>query len=231
MNEPEDKKFIEPPNIASDTVTAIFTTRSANDRPESLAEEMNISKKNIYLPIQKHTDRVHVVESGMETVVADAILTKRRGILIGVRVADCVPILLLDRKKQAVGAVHAGWKGTSKQILRNTIDKMKRKFFSSPEDIMVAIGPCIRGCCYEVSCDVRDSVEDATGKGNYSMKKDGRYYIDLSSANYVQAVSSGIPETNIWRSGECTFCNHEKFFSYRYEKGNTGRQGAFVGMW
>jgi YfiH family protein len=227
MNNTEDKRFIEPPNIISDTVTAIFTTRAA----ESIADEINISENNIYLPIQKHTDRVHVLESGMEPVVADAILTKRRGVLIGVQVADCVPVLLLDMKNQVVGAVHAGWRGTSKQILRNTIDTMKKKFSSSADDIMVAIGPCIRGCCYEVAGDVRDAVEDATGEGAYCMEKDGKYYLDLSSANLRQAVSSGIPQANIWRSGECTRCNHEKFYSYRYANGTTGRQGGFIGMW
>lgn len=231
MNNPAARRYIEPPNISSDSVKAIFTTRAAGEGPESLAKEMNISRQNIYLPVQKHTDRVHVLESEMEPVEADAVITKRRSILIGVRVADCVPLILFDRRRQVVGAVHAGWKGTAKQILRITIDTMQKKFLSVPEDILLAIGPCIMKCCYEVGSDVRDSVEDATGRGNYFLEKDGRFYIDLSSANFIQAVSSGIPAANIWRSGECTFCNHEKFFSYRYEKENSGRQGAFAVMW
>jgi len=231
MKKTEDKQFIKPPNIISDNVTAIFTTRAPEDTPESLAETINISINNIYLPIQKHTDRVHVLESGMEPVVADAILTGKRGVLIGVKVADCVPVLLFDRKSKVVGAVHAGWRGTSKQILKKTIATMKKEFSSSADDIMVAIGPCIRGCCYEVGFDVRDAIEDATGEGTYCMEKDGKYYIDLSSANLRQAISSGIPQANIWRSGECTCCNHEKFYSYRYANGTTGRQGGFIGMW
>jgi len=231
MMKTEDERFIAPLNMNTDNVTAIFSTRAQEDSPERIAEVMNIPVSSMYLPIQKHTDRVHVLESGMEPIVADAILTKRRGVLIGVKVADCVPVLLLDRKNQIVGAVHAGWRGTSKQILKSTIDMMKDKFSSSADDIMVAIGPCIRVCCYEVGGDVRDAVEDATGEGTYCMEKDGKHYIDLSSANLRQAVSSGIPQANIWRSGECTCCNHEKFYSYRYANGTTGRQGGFIGMW
>ena len=231
MNNTEDNYLIIPPNIISGNVTAIFTARASEERPEGIAESINISKNNIYLPIQKHTDSVHVLQSGMEPVVADAIVTRRRGVLIGVKVADCVPVLLFDGKSQVVGAVHAGWRGTSKQILKKTIATMKKEFSSSADDIMVAIGPCIRGCCYEVGGDVRDAFESAAGKGTNIKEMNGRYHIDLSSANLRQAVSSGIPEANIWSSVLCTCCNHDKFYSYRYAKGNTGRQGGFIGMW
>ena len=224
-------RFIEPPNIISKSITTIFTTRFFRDSLDAISKEINISKDNIYLPVQKHTDKVHVLDSGMEPVVADAVLTDRKGVLIGVLAADCVPLLIFDRIRHVAGAVHAGWRGTSKQILRNTIEMMKQRFSSSTGDILIAIGPSIKRCCYEVDGDVKGTVEDATGKGDYYVERDGKYYLDLSSANMMQAISAGVSETNIWRSGECTCCNPERFYSYRHEKGKTGRQGGFIGMW
>lgn len=231
MRREKDKRFIEPPNIISNNITAIFTTRSSKDSLDVISKEINISKDNIYLPVQKHTDNVHVLGSGMEPVIADAVLTDRKGVLIGIKAADCVPILIFDGKRHVTGAVHAGWRGTSKNILMNTIDMMKKEFSSSTDDILVAIGPSIKRCCYEVDGDVKDAVEDATGKENYYAERDGKYYLDLSSANMIQAMSAGVLKANIWRSGECTCCNPERFYSYRHEKGKTGRQGGFIGMW
>ncbi len=151
--------------------------------------------------------------------------------LVGIHVADCVPILLYDKEKLLVGAVHAGWRGTASQILRNTIETMKEIFCSSAEDIQIAIGPSIRRCCYDVGDDVEDALFRVTGEGDYHRRKDGKRFVDLSFANKIQALSMGVPDENIWQSDECTFCNPDRFYSYRYTKGSAGRQGGFIGMW
>jgi len=223
--------FIEPQNIRFSNTKAFFTTRAFVNDSENIAKEFNISKENIYLPVQRHTNRIHVLESDLKPVVADAVLTEKKGILIGVHVADCVPILLYDKQKSVVGAVHAGWRGAAKQILKKTIKAMQERFCSSVEDIFVAVGPSIRQCCYNVGDDVKAAVREATGEGNYYYKKDGKYFIDLSSAKIIQALSMGIPLQNIWQSEECTSCNPERFYSYRYLKNPAGRQGGFIGMW
>lgn len=223
--------YIEPPNIISSTVTAFFTTRSSGDSPVMIAGKAYFSEERLFLPVQKHTDRIHILRSGMEPVTADAVITDRRGVLIGVKVADCVPVLLLDRRRLVAGAVHAGWRGTAAGILKKTVEKMGEHFSSSPKDIHVAIGPSIRGCCYEVGDDVAAAVKDGTGEGPYHVLRGGIRYIDLSSANMVQAVSSGIPGENIWKAMECTSCNPDRFYSYRRAGGATGRQGGFIGMW
>ena len=227
--------LVKPPNIDSPDVKAFFTTRDVckGIRPSRklLSEEFNISEDNIYLPVQEHTNKVHLLESGLGPVVADAVITAGKNFLIGVLVADCVPVLLYDKVKEVIGAVHAGWRGTAGRILPDTIEMMHEKFCSSPENISVAIGPSIRQCCYEVGEEVRESVLDATGDGDYFIKKDGSCFVDIALANKVQALDAGISDENLWLSGECTFCNPDKYHSYRYSKENAGRQGGFIGMW
>lgn len=227
--------FIKPPNIISSNVRAFFTMKNSVDGNdnlcESLAKRLEISKDKIYLPVQKHTDKIHILGADCEPVIADAVVTDRKNILVGVIVADCVPILLYDNDKGVIGAVHAGWRGTAEQILINTINIMHTHFHCLPEDISLAIGPSIRQCSYEVDSEVKTAVERATGEGEYYTKKGDKYFVDLPSANRIQALSSGISEDNIWQSEDCTFCNPDKYHSYRYNGGMAGRQGGFIGMW
>ncbi len=222
-------RLIFPDPIGSH-VAAFFTGKAAGADPDIISAIMNIRREDIYMPIQKHTDRIVLLESSGPPEIADAVITDRKGLLIGIQVADCVPILIFDRKKGISGAVHAGWRGTAEGIVKKTIGIAYERFESRPEDMLVAIGPSIRKCCYEVGFDVFDRVKRATGPGNYSILKEGKYFLDLSSANKYQALSIGIPEENIWVSGECTFCNTDKYYSYRHAGGPTGRQGAFIGM-
>jgi len=231
MKENEDNGFIEPQNLISCALTAFFTTRSAGDNAGVITEKYNFSKDNIYLPIQKHTDNIHILDSGAEPVIADAVITGKKGILVGVQVADCVPVLLYDKLQGVIAAVHAGWRGTAQEILKGAIRAMQERFDSSSDKILVAIGPSIRQCCYEVGDEVATSVRNVTGKGDYYIKKSNKCFIDLSSANKIQALSMGISEENIWQSDECTFCNPDKFHSYRHTKKSAGRQGGFIGMW
>jgi copper oxidase (laccase) domain-containing protein len=211
--------YIEPTNLTFSDTKAFFTTRNIvvdnNKIDEVLANKFNISKNKLYLPLQKHTNKVHVLESDIERVVADAVVTSRKNIFIGILVADCVPVLLYDRHRDVVAAV---------QI-------MCRRFHSVPENISVAIGPSIRKCSYEVGWDVKSEVQRATGEGDYYFRKEDRYFIDISTANKLQALTAGILESNIWQSEECTFCNPQKYYSYRYDGAGGGRQGGFIGMW
>lgn len=227
--------LIKPANMASLNVRAFFTTKhiskSDDDIKEVLAGEFNISRDDIYFPVQKHTGNIHVLESGREPVIADAVVTDARNIYIGIVVADCVPILLYDGQKGIIGAVHAGWRGTARQILKNTLETMYRHFHSYSGNISLAIGPSIRGFSYEVGEDVVSEVRRATGEGDYYSERQGKYFIDLASANKIQALSMGIPEDNIWQSEDCTYCNPHKYYSYRYSGGSTGRQCGIIGMW
>ena len=218
------------PGLFKPHVTAFFTGKNPGADIAEISRLFKINKDRIFMPGQKHTDKIIVLQSSLEPKIADAVITKEKGILIGVQSADCVPLLLFDSQRKICGAVHAGWRGTAGGILKKTIDTMIKRFMSDPENVFIAIGPGIRWCCYAVGQDVLDSVKGATGEGEYFISKQGKNCLDLPSANKYQALQSGVPEKNIWISEECTFCNPEKFYSYRYSKGQTGRQGGFIGM-
>lgn len=218
------------PDIFGAGVHAFFTGKNPGADGKRIAGIAVIDEHKIYMPIQKHTDNVHILDSDLEPRVADAVITDGKGVLIGVQVADCAPILLYDSKRHIIAAVHAGWRGTASEILKKTVQTMLDRFYSSPNDISAAIGPSIRWCCYEVGYDVIEAVRKATGEGGYFKEKGGKYCLDLQSANKHQAISMGVPEENIWLSEECTYCLPDKFYSYRYAKGPTGRQGGFIGL-
>lgn len=216
------------PEIFGRGIKAFFTGKNPGADPERLSEITLFKKQNIYMPIQRHTDKVLILNWDFDPKIADAVITNRKDVLIGVQTADCAPILLHDPGRHVIGAVHAGWRGTAEGILKKTIKMMEEKFYSLPSDIQVAIGPGIRWCCYNVGYEVMDVVKRSTGKGDYFTKKGEKYCLDLPAANKYQAVSMGILQENIWMSDECTFCLPGKYYSYRYAKGPTGRQGGFV---
>jgi polyphenol oxidase len=221
-------RFIFPDPIINHA-TAFFTGKRPIADPVHLSKILHIDADKIIMPIQKHTDKIAVIESSMHPVIADALITKEPGILIGVQVADCVPILLYEATRGILGAVHAGWRGTAESIVKKTIKTVIDRFVCSEDNIFIAVGPAIRLCCYPVDYDVMHAVTNATGPGDYSANRSGTYFLDLPKANKYQALSVGIPERNIWLSDECTFCNPDKYYSYRFARGITGRQGAFIG--
>lgn len=220
--------LIIPPIFNGFAVKGFFTTKAVNGDLKTISKLAGIPISNVYQPIQKHTDRIIVLNSNAEKKIADAVITTQSDILIGIDVADCVPILLYDKNKEAIGAVHAGWRGTANKILEKTINKMSDKFSSSAKDILIAMGPAIRQCCYEVGSEVFEAVRDVTGEGAYYIPKEDKYYLDLPTANMYQAISLGVPKENIWILPECTYCLPDRFNSYRYTKGKTGKQSGFI---
>ncbi|MBF0557150.1 MAG: peptidoglycan editing factor PgeF [Nitrospirae bacterium] len=223
-------KVVVPPIFDGHHVTAFFTTRALHGFVHEIAKILDVPSGDVYLPIQKHTDKAIIIDYDREPKIADAVITGNRGFFIGVQTADCVPVLLYDKKQQVVGAVHAGWRGTSESILKKTIEMMAQRFYTSPSDILIAIGPSIRGCCYEVGYEVIEAVTRASGEGDYFRTKGEKYCIDLPHANRQQAVSSGVPYEQIWLSDECTYCLPDKYYSYRFAKGSTGRQCGIIGI-
>jgi purine-nucleoside/S-methyl-5'-thioadenosine phosphorylase / adenosine deaminase len=217
------------PGIFGGSVSAFFTGRQPGADPDQISRILKIKKEDIYLPVQKHTVEILVLESSLEPRIADAVITKREGVLIGVQVADCVPILLYEKKEGVIAAVHAGWRGTAEGILKKTIRVMTDKLGCSEKEILVAIGPSIRGCSYEVGAEVVDAVKQGTGQKGFAFLRGEKFFLDLAAANSLQARAVGVHEKNMWVSPDCTFCNPERYFSYRYGKGTAGRQGGFIG--
>ncbi|QWR77320.1 peptidoglycan editing factor PgeF [Candidatus Magnetomonas plexicatena] len=221
------------PSIFSHTkADGVFTDGS---RGLKIQDVLNPAKP-IFMPVQKHTDTIVVLRKGSSLptpdTVADAVITDRGDIITGVQSADCVPILVYDKKRKVTGAIHAGWKGTSKGILSGVLSRFFSEFESDASDILIAIGPSIKGCCYEVGDEVIRAVLNASGEGDYIYTQlTGGKHIDLSAANKLQALRLGINSENIWISPDCTYCTG-RYHSYRRaQKQNTattGRQGAFI---
>jgi polyphenol oxidase len=218
------------PDIFDSRVKAFFTRKSVGADRKIISNLLSIEQEIICMPLQEHTDFIWVLDKERKPVTADAVVTDNTGVLIGVQVADCVPVILHDRRKSVVGAVHAGWRGTSLQIMKKTLNVMVEQYGSDPLDIYVAFGPSIRGHCYAVDTDVKDAITIATGPGDYVLQGNGKVCIDLTGANILQALSAGVPRKNIWASPECTYCNPHYFHSFRYHKNHAGRQGGFIGF-
>ena len=223
-------KLVIPPVFHGEQVKAFFTTKAVQCDQHGLAELLSVPCENVYMPVQQHTDKVLVLDHDLVPGVADAVISSSKGIFIAVQAADCVPVLLFDRKQKVAGAVHAGWRGTAASILKKTIEMMSLRFFSSPQDIIVAIGPSIGGCCYEAGCEVFEAVKGASGEGDYYSRNGEKYCIDLATANKHQATASGVRPEQIWLADECTFCHPSKYYSYRFAKGPTGRQCGVIGI-
>ncbi len=212
------------PDIFDGHAMGFFTTKTMGSHIE------NITGRKVYFPIQKHSDTVIELDPDLTPKEGDAVITDRANVILGVEVADCVPILIFDTRRFVIGAVHAGWRGTAKGILKKTISTLETRYRSRPEDLLLAIGPSIGQCCYEVDNDVADAVVHETGPGDYQIKKGDKSMLDLQRANKLQAIRLGVPESQIEAIGECTACQTEKYFSYRRDKDASGRQGGFISL-
>jgi len=179
---------------------------------------------------QTHSDKIHRLEEPegegwkdlSDAVEADAVITDLPGMVLTVLTADCVPILLYDPQRGAVGAVHAGWKGSKAEILPKTIAAMQGAFGCAVENMLVAIGPAIGQCCYEVGLEVAEHFGDYGGAVIEGRGK-GKYMLDLKEVNRLQASACGILPAHTEVTEICTSCSRDRFFSYRAEQGCSGR--------
>lgn len=158
----------------------------------------------------------------------DGIITNQPGVMIGVCVADCAPLLLLDPVKGVAAALHAGWKGTAGKIAQKGVEALVSLFGSEPAGILAAVGPAIGRCCYEVDGPVRDAFGREGWEEYAAESGDGKWRLDLAQANVHQLLEAGIPRDNIETSELCVSCHQDTFFSYRRDKGETGRQMGFI---
>ncbi len=185
---------------------------------------------------QTHSDHIQIIDKSqscgwesMEDAISDcdALITDQKDVILSILTADCVPVLLIDRHKRVIAAVHAGWKGTKSQIVSKTVTKMVEHFGCDPKDMLAGIAPSIGKCCYEVGQDVAQHFSDTT---HVEVKGNDKYMLDLPAINKEQLLACGVPESNIELSGLCTACEVERFFSYRREHGCSGRFMSMIGL-
>jgi YfiH family protein len=166
-----------------------------------------------------------VVDGSSDVQEGDAIISDQPGTVAGIKTADCVPVLLVDPSMRVVAAIHAGWRGTAENIVSAAIQQLVSRWSARPGNIRAAIGPSIGACCYEVGTDVARRF----GKWLPELENaEGPIYLDLRSINELQLREAGV--FNVWKSGECTFCTPDRFFSFRREREHAGRMMSFIGL-
>ena len=176
---------------------------------------------------QVHSDRVLAVEGPGCVGEGDALISNAAGLLLGIRTADCLPILVADLKNRAVAAVHAGWRGTVDGILPKTIQVMADRFGSGAKDLIVAVGPGIGACCFEVGPEVAARFQGAFPERS---DLDRRTKVDLTEANRRQLRQIGLCERQIVVAGACTCCGGTLFHSYRRDREAAGRMVSTIGV-
>lgn len=186
----------------------------------------------------------------------DGVMTNRSGLLLAVQTADCVPVLLADRRRRVVAAIHAGWRGLVARIVEKAVGDLRMLYDSAPTDLVVAIGPCIGVCCYEVGADVAHAFAAQFAQaaqwfeGSFDQLSQGyqppplqwwqqappghelpmRARLNLPAATIAQLTAAGVPATQIVSCHLCTACQRDWLFSYRREGARAGRHLAVIGI-
>lgn len=200
-----------------------------------LASALNFDPNKLVMTMQVHSDIVRVVTEAdcnglchRNYPQCDGLVTNTPGVALLIFTADCTPLLFHDPVTGAVGAAHAGWRGTAKAIGARVVEAMVAHFGSRPEDIRAAIGPNVGQCHFETDADVPNAMVEAFGEEvqEYIQKKGEKYYLDLKAINALVLRRAGV--THIEISDECTMCDPEKFWSHRVTKGDRGSQGAII---
>jgi YfiH family protein len=212
------------------------------------------SDLNLIALKQIHSDIIHTFSSKpAEPSKGDASATNQPGLLLAVQTADCVPILLVDPKKRAVAAIHAGWRGTLARIAQKAVGRLQMEFGSKPGDLLAALGPSIGPCCYEVGAELvtKFTVQFADGDDYFDEACSGEepnplqwlnmappghqpppknVHLDLRKANRSQLIAAGLQPKNIFVSDLCTACRTDLLFSYRREGPQSGRLLSIIGI-
>jgi polyphenol oxidase len=238
------------------TTRAHSTMKSPDARARFLAE-LGAGKTTLVTLKQVHSDIIHIIATPPNgPLTGDGLVTRTPNILLGIQTADCLPVLLADPEHQAIGAFHAGWRGTLARIVEKGVGVMRREFASDPAQLRAAIGPGIHACCYAVGDEVHDQFRSQfayadelfaerwesdpvrekypllflTARAPGHFEHGRRLYLDLVAANRRQLLDAGVLDAHISASELCTACRTDLLFSHRAEKGNTGRMLAVIGI-
>ena len=205
---------------------------------EILGDAVGFSPEQTVFPVQRHTDIIRVVTEencgeGLyrdTPVVCDGQITDRPGVALVTFSADCTPILLFDPVRKAIGAVHAGWRGTAQGIAAKAVEAMAREFGCKPENIRAAIGPCIGKCCFETDWDVPQAMLDALGPKAITAitQKGGKYFVDNKFLNALWLQRAGIEELDI--APQCTRCRPDRYWSHRAVGDKRGSLAGIIMM-
>jgi polyphenol oxidase len=203
----------------------------------AVASYAGVVPDNLLLMSQTHGASVAVASASgprpWQRPEADILISDDSDSAIGVRVADCVPILLAEETGRVVSAVHAGWRGLAHRAPIAAIDGLRERFGVRPERLIAAIGPAIGACCYEVGAEVRGAFADAGHHSSlldrwFQPKPDGKFLLDTALAARDQLEGTGLPLSRIHSADLCTKCHSAGFHSYRAHGKNAGRMVGVI---
>jgi YfiH family protein len=211
------------------------TPENVTKNYQILADALSFDRSKLVLTRQTHSDIVRQVTAadarGLDNrqyPECDGLITNQPGCALAIFTADCTPILLWDPVTGAVGAAHAGWRGTAAKIAAKTAQAMIAAYGCRPENIHAAIGPNIAQCCFETDADVPEAMIGAYGAAAepFISRKGEKYYVNLKEINALALKELGVCHIDI--SHECTVCQCHRFWSHRVTKGDRGTQGAII---
>jgi YfiH family protein len=211
--------------------------RDNPDEWAAVTRAMDVAPGQVRLLKQVHGAAVAVVRRGdpqtWTTPEADAVVSDDPDAAIAVRVADCAPVLIADRRRGVVAAVHAGWRGTMQSIAAAGVKALTGQLGSRPADLVAAIGPCLGPCCGEVGPEVIEAFR-AAGHGTQTLERwfsegaTGRPYLDLWQANRDQLTASGVPGESVYVAGLCSKTYAGLMHSYRADGAKAGRMVGII---
>ncbi|MFQ5722328.1 MAG: peptidoglycan editing factor PgeF [Candidatus Aminicenantales bacterium] len=182
---------------------------------------------------QIHSNIVHSVDKAPNhNLRGDALITNQPFLLLIIESADCLPVLMVEEKKKVIAAIHCGWKGTQKRIVQRVIQLLKSDYEAQPSSIKVALGPHIRGSCYEIGEEVRYKFLEAGFSPSFFQPVAGlnhQYLFDLAEVNLRLLIEAGVKPQQIFTIEICSHC-HPLFPSYRRDKEKAGRMLSFIGL-
>jgi polyphenol oxidase len=180
-----------------------------------------------YLAPERHSEP----DSRTPEPAADALFTDKPKLLLTVRIADCLPVLLVGLQQRAVAAIHAGWRGTLDCITEKAVVQLQQTLNVNPCNLIALLGPSIRSCCYEVGSEVADAFRKRFADSDRLFRQErGRHFLDLATAARAQLANAGISPERILASNLCTRCHADLFYSFRREGAAAGRMVAVIGM-
>lgn len=205
-----------------------FSDKNENSQSnyKRICEVLNIDSNQIIKSAQKHTDIVKDIKeyTNEKFEFVDGFVTAKKNIPIVTKYADCTPIILYDKIKNVIGNVHSGWRGTLQKISVKAVKLMVEEYNCNSADIIVCIGPCIKGCHFQVEADFIDKFKKEFGavekyyKLGEVVEGKQKYYFDTTKLIIDYLIETGIKKENIFDSNICTVCNVENMYSYRAEK-------------
>lgn len=196
-----------------------------------LGDALNLKGSKIVFPKQTHSANVGIVKSDQDIFPdTDALITDIPGICIGVRTADCVPILLYDPVQKAVAAIHSGWRSTLQEISKHTIELMQKEYGTNTKNLIAGIGPSIGPDVYEVGPEVIEQFKNNFDFENYitPIKDSDKGLLNLWKVNQQILINSGVPENQIEIARMCTYSNPDLFYSARRDGVNSGRLATVI---